>query len=241
MMKLVKPAGLRGMTLIEFLVGITLSVIVLAALGHAFMGSKVTFQLNRGFATLQDNSRFSLQNLETHIRMAGYQDRAVGAGPVKNFLKASPGSPSGNDAITLRFGAGKFTSITDCAGNLAPPNNIVELTYSLSNDDELLCVSDAQPDDVQVRQIVATGIDQFRIQYAVDDNDDGVIDRTVRDPDTTIEQRISIVELCLVASSGTITDALTHTHYDCDGVQKSTDDGLMRRRFTATIGLRNRR
>lgn len=228
----------RGVSLVEFLIGVALSAIVLAALGQAFLGSKITFQLNRGFSTLQDNSRYSLQSLETRIRMAGYQDRSVGAGPIPNFLEATPDN---NDAITVRFGTGTNTSVTDCAGDRAPPHSRVDITYALTGVGELICTSEAQPEGAKVTQVVASGLDQLRIQYAVDDNDDGIVDRTIRNPVAGSESAIVRVELCLVVSSGTVTDALAHTHYDCDGVQKSTSDGLMRRRFTSTVTLRNHR
>lgn len=223
------------MSLIEFLIGITLSAIVLAALGHAFLGSKVSFQLNRGYSILQDNSRFSLQNLETQIRMAGYQDRNISAGPVRDFLVTSPGE---NDAITIRFGAGAGTSITDCAGNPAPAHDRISITYSVNENGELECASETHFGATSTH-VVASGIDQFRLQYGIDDNEDGLIDRTVRDPDDDEERSIAAVEICLVVTSGSVADALTHTHYDCDGAQRSTDDGLLRRRFTTTVNLRN--
>ncbi len=78
----------RGLTLVEVMVAITISLILLAGVMQLFTSSRQTYRVQDGLARLQENGRFAMDFLSRDIRMAGYQGcrRAAGATNVNNTL-----------------------------------------------------------------------------------------------------------------------------------------------------------
>ena len=64
---------LQGMTLIELMIGLVISIILLAGVAEIFLGSKQTYRYQEGMARLQENGRYTLDTLSAKIRMAGYR------------------------------------------------------------------------------------------------------------------------------------------------------------------------
>ncbi|HRH81320.1 MAG TPA: PilW family protein [Thiobacillaceae bacterium] len=62
----------RGLTLVELLVGMALGLIVLAAIGYIYSGSRQSYVQQDNLARLQENGRYALELLGQEIRMAGY-------------------------------------------------------------------------------------------------------------------------------------------------------------------------
>ena len=61
-----------GMTLVEIMVALTISLILLAGVMQIFLASKQTYRMQDGMSRLQENARFALHFLDQDIRMAGY-------------------------------------------------------------------------------------------------------------------------------------------------------------------------
>jgi type IV pilus assembly protein PilW len=61
-----------GITVIEILVGLALSLIILAGVLHIFINNKQTYRVQEAFARLQENGRFAMQFITKDLRMAGY-------------------------------------------------------------------------------------------------------------------------------------------------------------------------
>ena len=62
----------RGMTLVEILVALALSMILLAGVLEIMLTSKQAFRIQDGLSRLQENARFAVQFLSEELRMAGY-------------------------------------------------------------------------------------------------------------------------------------------------------------------------
>jgi len=62
----------RGFSLIEFMVAITLALIVTAAVISVFVGSRSASQATSGLAALSDSGRFALNYIENSVRDSGY-------------------------------------------------------------------------------------------------------------------------------------------------------------------------
>lgn len=62
----------RGLTIVEILVAVTLSLILLAGVSQLFISSKRTYEVQDGLSRLQENGRFAVDYLARHVRMAGY-------------------------------------------------------------------------------------------------------------------------------------------------------------------------
>lgn len=72
--KLLRPATRRhrGLTLVELMVAMTLSLVLMTGVVTLFQGTKVTRQLQDGMAVVQENGRYALHLLVRDIRGAGY-------------------------------------------------------------------------------------------------------------------------------------------------------------------------
>lgn len=69
-----------GLTLVEVMVALTISLILLAGVGQIFVSSRQTYQMQDGMARLQENARFAMDLLARDIRRADY------AGCMGSFL-----------------------------------------------------------------------------------------------------------------------------------------------------------
>lgn len=63
---------LRGLTLIELMIALTLSMLVLGVIIAILMGSRQTYRVNEAMTRMQDNARYAFQVLSRDIRGAGY-------------------------------------------------------------------------------------------------------------------------------------------------------------------------
>ena len=70
---------IRGVSLIELMIAITISAILLLGVGTIFSTSRRTYSVDEDFARLQENARVALKYLVEDFRMAGY------VGCAKNF------------------------------------------------------------------------------------------------------------------------------------------------------------
>jgi type IV pilus assembly protein PilW len=62
----------RGFGLVELMVAITISLILLGAVGYVFLGSRQTFRTQDDFSRIQENVRYALDQVGVDVRMAGY-------------------------------------------------------------------------------------------------------------------------------------------------------------------------
>lgn len=125
----------RGLSLVEIMVALVLSLILTAGVIQLFVGSKQTYRFHEGLSRIQENGRFALDLLAKDIRSAGYFGclsaatgidntlnsatqflwnygqaiygfESTGANTWNPALDANIASPlSGSDAITVRGGA----------------------------------------------------------------------------------------------------------------------------------------
>jgi type IV pilus assembly protein PilW len=65
-------ALVRGISIVELMVAVTLSLIILAVISQVFVGSKATYATEEGLARIQESGRFTLDTLANDIRQAGY-------------------------------------------------------------------------------------------------------------------------------------------------------------------------
>ena len=61
-----------GITVVEILVGLALSLIILAGVMHILINNKQTYRVQEAFARLQENGRFAMNFIIKDLRMAGF-------------------------------------------------------------------------------------------------------------------------------------------------------------------------
>lgn len=100
----------RGLTLVEILVALVLSLLLTAGVIQLFIGSKQTYRFHDALSRLQENGRLALDAMAMDIRMAGYippgaaspQQLPMMNGP-QNFVSTNGTDGNGNDDITVRW------------------------------------------------------------------------------------------------------------------------------------------
>jgi type IV pilus assembly protein PilW len=62
----------RGLTLVELMIGIALSLLVILAVISLFSGSRASYRHQESFSAVQESGRIALEVLTRDVRMAGY-------------------------------------------------------------------------------------------------------------------------------------------------------------------------
>lgn len=92
------PCGQNGMSLVELMVAMVISLVLLGGIYKVFVSSTTTNQVQQSYARLQENARFAADFLSRDIRNAGYRGCISNEPPVVTLNNAS--------SFDYRFGTG---------------------------------------------------------------------------------------------------------------------------------------
>lgn len=101
-----------GVSLVEIMVALILSIVLLVGVGQIYMSSKQTYRVQDGQSRLQENARYALELLARDIREAGFQGcqrmssippRVIALAPGNDFANTS--AIMGNDSMGMYWGA----------------------------------------------------------------------------------------------------------------------------------------
>jgi type IV pilus assembly protein PilW len=185
------PRGIRGFSLVELMVALTIGLLLTIAVAQLFVGSRRSYAATDDVARMQENMRFAHDVLSRTIRMAGYMGYA-GASSVK--VEDIPGvfeppnlaldGTDGNlsitnvttpDTLVLRYeGTGDFAgnpdgATLDCLGTAIGPLTMSTNIFSIvtdpaTNTPALVCrTSPAGPDVV-----IVSDIENMQVLYGED-------------------------------------------------------------------------
>ncbi|WP_455201814.1 PilW family protein [Kaarinaea lacus] len=76
----------RGITIVEVMVAVSLSLIILAGVMHIFINNKQTYRVQEAFARLQESGRFAMNTITKDLRMAGYMGCASSIASPANIV-----------------------------------------------------------------------------------------------------------------------------------------------------------
>lgn len=79
----------RGLTLVELMVALLLSLVLMYGVVTVFMANKQTFQVQEGLSRVQETGRYAIQALVRDLRRAGYRGCDSQNGFVRNTLNGS--------------------------------------------------------------------------------------------------------------------------------------------------------
>lgn len=190
----------KGITMVEILVTLALSLIILAGVMHIFLNNKQTYRVQEAFARLQENGRFAMQFIAKDLRMAGY----VGCGGKISDINVNADlvDPKGEADEVAMFSASGIEGFTYDSLPVALSNSV-----SLTTTDVV-----AGTDIVRIKRAASTGIGLYgnltpsnanvqvdgAIAYGVFQEDDYVFVSDCKSADLFVAGSVS-------ASSGTIT------------------------------------
>jgi len=89
-----------GITVVEILVAVALSLIILAGVMHIFINNKQTYRVQEAFARLQESGRFGMHFITKELRMAGYVGCGSKINNPTNMADYYP-TPNGDDVADV--------------------------------------------------------------------------------------------------------------------------------------------
>lgn len=229
----------RGLTLVEIMVALTISLLLLAGAVQVFLGNKVSHNLQSGLGRLQENARAAMDVLALNISMAGFEagTTAVTAINTANTLDNATANvtlgftvANGKASDVIEIG---YDSATDCIGQ-ATGGTATDRYYL--NGANLMCLGSGSA----TPGIIAEGIENMQILYGEDSDGDGIANRYINAGNITanpvVSVRIALLASTVENSGGT--DTNTHVLLNAPPLGPF-NDAQLRRAFTRTIILRN--
>ncbi len=254
-------AGLRhdrassqyGFSLIELMIAITLGLLILAAIGSIYVGSRQTFRMQEENARLQETGRYALEVVGRSIRQAGFWNIPispiatatafvpVGGGTVITGVNGAAAAP---DTVTVQYDG--LTGDRDCEGNVLAANAVIQDAYRLNNS-ELQC--DGNADGTVDHQALVADIEDVQILYGIDTTGDQSVDQYVATPANW--NQVFSARVCIQARSPNSVNTAPQRFLNCGGALGTATgaaafttagaaDFRLRRTFIATYSLRNR-
>ena len=203
----------RGMGLIELMIGMTIGLIVLLALGYFFMGSTQANRTHNDISRMQESGRNALEILGTAIRQAGYRTNVV----VAFAGTALTGADGATDSITVQFDAQEGGE-TNCAGTNVAEGALVTYAFTVNANRELICNGGGGG------VVVVDNIENMQITYGIDGDKNGVIESYTATP--AAFGQVAAVRVNLVVRGPTANAA-------------TGGDGFLRQTYATTFTVRN--
>lgn len=204
----------KGVSFVELLIAVTLSIFIAATLISLFVNSKQSYRINENMSRLQENARFAVTYLSGDLRMADYRTCVTAARRADAVSGENDSGLNSSDTITILWQS------NDCAAASA----VVTTVYSIktgSGGGPALFRSVGGVD-----QELVDGIEDLQILYGEDTDNDFVPNYYVEAASVTNMAQAISVRFTLIAR--TLEDNLT------DAGARVT------RNFTSTVTLRNR-
>lgn len=241
----------RGYTLPELVIGMALSLLVIAAATTAYGTSKQTWNAMAAADAVHANARVALRNTREQAQMAGatYLKQASnsnsdGAFTVENSTSEDAGQAAlagvnGNKSVeSVTLGHWHALDAIDCQGNTGSTHTSVRNDYKLNTNKELSCKDLNLTNSTY--QALAEGVEDFQVRYAEANPSTQTIQWKTANQVTSMTQVLAI-EVCLrVASINTVHNSKHNTSLKgCQG-ETLASDGRVRRTFKRVVALRNR-
>lgn len=162
-----RPSRNFGFTLVEFMVAITIGLIILAAVTNIFLTSRSTYNVQDRLARLQENGRFAMDFLARDLRMAAYYGCLDDISAVNSTLTSGAG---------LAFNiSSPVDGLDNAAGNWLPsgtsglPTDIMPGTDALIirrvDEPSAVAISNTMPNESAVLRV--TNITGFNVNDVI--------------------------------------------------------------------------
>lgn len=113
----------KGLSLVEIMVALTLSLILIAGVGQIYVSSRQTYRIQEALARLQENARFTLEVLGRDVRLAGYLGCSNSASTTPVLGTSAPSVVPGGAVAVITGG-------NDNAGSFTDPNPALKSTLA---------------------------------------------------------------------------------------------------------------
>ena len=238
-----------GFTFAELLIGMALSLLVIAAASTAYGTSKQTWNAMAAADSVHANARIALRNIREQSWTAGAAYlKATSNSDGRFSVDVATSEDLGQAALAGVNGSKYGESLTlghwhaldaiDCQGNASSTQSTVLNHYKLNTNKELTCKDLNLTNSTY--QALAEGVEDFQLRYAEANAVAQTVQWKTANQVTAMSQVIGL-EVCVVVASITpikqTPPSVSNT--GCQGEALATD-GRMRRTFKRVIALRNR-
>ena len=238
-----------GFTFAELLIGMALSLLVIAAASTAYGTSKQTWNAMAAADSVHANARIALRNIREQSWIAGAAYlKATSNSDGRFSVDVSTSEDLGQAALAGVNGSKYVESLTlghwhaldaiDCQGNASSTLSTVLNHYKLNTNKELTC-KDLNLNN-STYQALAEGVEDFQLRYAEANAVAQTVQWKTANQVTAMSQVIGL-EVCVVVASITPINQTqpSVSNTGCQGEALATD-GRMRRTFKRVIALRSR-
>ena len=80
------PRRIKGLSLIELMIALTIGLIITLAVGQVYIGSRTTYRTQDALSRLQENARYAMDTISHDLRMAGQIGCSVDSTKSANVL-----------------------------------------------------------------------------------------------------------------------------------------------------------
>lgn len=248
----------HGLSLIEIMVALVISLFLLAGLLQMFISTRQSARIQENLSRVQENGRYAIDYLGRVIRLAGYrsketikrgdsfEERFTNKLPIQDNVSDLSGSDSKIPTIIFEGENTGEGEVRDCLNQLitsAPSSpvlatNTLKIETDSTGNPRLRCQT---PTDTQT---IVDGVEDIYVLYGENTDGDllGVADRYVSGPSVDDWKKVVSVRISLLLRTAENNLAESPQPYTFMGVTTtpSSDDRRLRRVFTTTITLRNR-
>ena len=223
----------HGLTLVEILVALVISLFLLAGLLQLFVSTRQSSRIQENLSRVQENGRFAIEYVSRVVRLAGYRSRDT-IEQEKSFREAfgvnafQGGTQDGVEFITVRFegenaGDGQ---IRNCLNQIINASSVSSDTLRISGN-TLQCQAVTPLGGVAQTQPIVDDVESMQILYGER------VDTMMRYvPAASVSNWNNVFSVRITLTLRTPENNLADT------VQPSGDRRL-RRTFTTTVALRN--
>ena len=243
-------AGQRGLTIVELLVALVLSLLLLTGVVQVFLASKQTYATNEAMSVLQENGRFALEFLGRSVRLGGYYDPTSTPDWIPHALEgpgcggecSTNGAGNASDQLAVVYqpphdpGVGKRY---DCGGR-----EVTEVVVNVFRVEggSLRCFSYVKGQLPNQSVALVSGIDRLQGLYGVSTQGDLDSANQYVSADRVADWgMVRAVRLAVLANSERAVNPPPppRDYILLDAAPVSFDDRLARQIYTTTIQLRN--
>lgn len=240
-----------GFTLMEVMIGVSLSTILISGIVQLLSGSVSAYRLQLSQSQLEESGRYARDVLITHIAQAGYQPD-----PWQNLTglqaltdESVEGDSSAGDQLGLQRWSrnncyGNENPITDASGQ--PASYLLQTRFKISTANNLAITCRYGPDaDQLITQMNNFGliedVESMQVLYAEDRDGDGLADGWVKAQTWLQEHNIRAVKVAFLLSTRQAVDQAASTQIHLlDETITTPADGHLRSVRSLTTAIRGR-
>lgn len=235
----------RGVSPVEILVGLVISLLIVGGLGHLVTGTRETTRVERNLQQMQESGRVAVQMISRELRKSGFRTERVLAVDVvfpaaAPFVTAGAVLSGGDDTVTQRYLGSGDTWMRNCVGGDVAAAAMVVQTVSVAGG-ELRCRAQNLGAGTDITQPLLSNIEAMQLRYGIDVDGDSYADSYVAAAAVADWTQVASIDVRLRTVS--TDDNLSHTpqpYIGFNGSVVTPTDRRLRRNYSTVIALRNR-